>query len=371
MFAMAKKTELSTFHEAARNYLEATWSAVLEIPNLGMVTDPKRSRPLERIVKEGGSTYPYVLLTQLLGKCVKSDLNALCLQESSDLPGAWDARSLASKVIVPWNDAVGRPISGANPDPYVNNPARHKNFGEEMRSKAKNKEHYDFLHMLMKEVQASPQERIADIFRWSLIEIRRHLEANDNAYFGPPRVSLNDIVSVVKSFIAVPSNGVRLQVITYATLKILSNAFSDFGTIRSYPTNSSDRASGRAGDVERINKSGAVDFAIEVKDETLSQAELGNTILKARAANVFNVLFVVQGNPVVDDNQAVAERISQEFSRGVDVNVAPADDFLRNTLMLLSPEQRAMLLRVVHDSLHELGAQFKHRLHWQELMRSL
>ncbi|CAB3730296.1 restriction endonuclease, SacI family [Trinickia soli] len=368
---MAKKAELSAFHQAARNYLENAWSAVLNIPDLNATVDTKWSTHLGRIIREGGSTYPYVLLTQLLGKCVNPDLNALCLQDSSELPGAWDARSLASKVVVPWNEAVGRPISGANPDPYVNNPARYKNFGEEMRSKAKNKIDYDFLHSLAYELQTSAAEDAAKIFSLALVEIRRHLESNDSEYFGPPRVSLDDVISVIKSFISTPSNGVRLQVITYATLKVFSTAFTDFGGVRSYPTNSADRAGGRAGDVERINRDGVVDFAIEVKDETLSQAELGNTILKARAANVFNVLFVVQGNPVVDDCVAANVRMAQEFSRGVDVNVTPVDDFLRNTLMLLSPEQRSMLLRVVHDSLHELGAHFKHRLHWQELMRSL
>ena len=368
---MAKKNELSPFHVAARSYLESAWNKVLEIPDLNATTDLEWSAPLRRIIRESGSTYPYILLTQLVGKCVNPDLNALCLQESSDLSGAWDARSLASKVIVPWNETVGRPISGANPDPYVNNPARYKNFGEEMRSKARNKIDYDFLQSLAQTLQASSAEEASRIFRFALIEVRRHLEAHDSEYFGPPRVSLNDIISVIKIFIATPSNGVRLQVITYATLKVFSSVFSDFGKIRSYPTNSADKASGRAGDVERMNKDGTIDFAIEVKDETLSQAELGNTILKARAANVFNVLFVVQGNPIVDDSAAVAARISQEFARGVDVNVAPVDDFLRNTLMLLSPEQRSTLLRVVHESLHELGAHFKHRLHWQELMRSL
>jgi hypothetical protein len=368
---MAKISELSTFHLDARAFLTDTWNKVLNIVDLMVATDAKWSPPLEHIIRQGGSTYPYVLLTQLLGKCVNPALNALCLQESSQLAGAWDARSLASKVVVPWNEKAGRPISGANPDPYVNNPARHKNFGEEMRSKAKNKADYDSLEWLFESSESSSEIDAPKLLELSLIEVRRHLEANANDYFGPPRVSVNDILSVIKTFLASPSNGVRLQVVTYAVLRVFSSAFADFGKVRSYPTNSADRASGRAGDVERLTEEGAVDFAVEVKDETLSFAEFGNTILKARAANVFNILFVIQGNPLVDDLDAVSERMSQEFARGIDINLSSVDEFLRNTLMLLSPEQRSGLLRVVHEALHELGAHFKHRLHWQELMRSL
>jgi hypothetical protein len=141
--------------------------------------------------------------------------------------------------------------------------------------------------------------------------------------------------------------------------------------VRSYPTNSADKAGGRAGDVERLNQVGEVDFAIEVKDRTLSLAELDNTILKARAAKIFNVLFVVQGNPLTEDPEKIQARITHEFSRGIDINVAASSIFVNNSLILLTPQQRSHLLRVVHDSLHEMGAHFKHRQHWQELMRSL
>lgn len=368
---MAQKNEPSLLQESARAHLDSVWAEVLDLAELDKHTDSEWSSLFSEIIEKGGSTYPYVLVTQVLGKCSDASLNALCLQDSSPLMGAWDARSLASKVVVPWNESVGRPLSGVNPDPYVNNPARHKNFGDDMRAKARNKEHFDILHKVANHLQVSPASEASRLFRLVLVEIRRHLESHDSEYFGPPRASLPDVLNVLRDFVAVSSNGVRLQVVVYALFKVFASAFPSFGGVRSYPTNSADAAGGRAGDIERVNDAGIVDFAIEVKDRTLSIAELDSTIMKARAAQVFNILFLVQAKSVVEDDEKVSIRIAHEFSRGIDINVSHVSVFFRNSLILLTPEQRSALLRVVHDSLHELGAHFKHRQHWQELMRSL
>jgi hypothetical protein len=46
-------------------------------------------------------------------------------------------------------------------------------------------------------------------------------------------------------------------------------------------------------------------------------------------------------------------------------------EFFVTVLTLLSPQQRAALLRVIHDALHELGAHYKHVHQWLVLMKSI
>lgn len=80
---------------------------------------------------------------------------------------------------------------------------------------------------------------------------------------------------------------------------------------------------------------------------------------------------MVQANPALEDPDAIIARMSHEFSRGIDVNVSLAMRFFESALLLLSPEQRAGLLRKVHEALHELGAHYKHVLRWMSLMKSI
>jgi hypothetical protein len=82
-------------------------------------------------------------------------------------------------------------------------------------------------------------------------------------------------------------------------------------------------------------------------------------------------MFLVQAHPVLDDSDAILKRAAHEFTRGIDVNITEAVPFFETVLLLLSPEQRAGLLRVVHDALHELGAHYRHVHRWIDLMKSI
>lgn len=364
------KKGLPPLHEACKALLDSEWAAVMAIPSISSERDSEWGPLFETVVTTGGSSYPYALLGQVLGRATDVTLNALCLQDSSVLPGSWDARMMVKNVVVPWNIAVGRPYPGANLDPYVNNPLRYKNFGEEMESKAGNLKLYHLLEKFVRYLQAHDQDEAKRLLRLVLIETRQSLETNKRDYFGPPRASLDDVMRVLGDFLEERSNGVRLQVVCYAVFTAISEAFPSFGKVRSYSTNSSDASGERAGDVERLvdNK---VDFAIEVKDRTLALSDVETAILKARVVDVRNLLFLVQANPLLDDPDEILKRIAHEFTRGIDVNISEATVFFATALMLLSPEQRASLLRGIHDALHELGAHYKHVHRWMDLMRTI
>ena len=369
--SMASKPKtLQPWHQAAKQMLDDIWAEIMAIPYISQSRDAQWGPVFEELVTKGGSTYPYVLLGQVLAKASDETLNALALQDSSELSGARDVRMMVKNVVVPWNKSVGKPYPGANDDPYVNNPARYKNFGDEMAKKAGNRKAYDNLFTVMLHVQSKGQMEAARLLRLILVETRYSLEENKREYVGPSRASLEDVRTVLEDFLKERSNGVRLQVVCYAVLKAFATAFPSFGEVRSYSTNSSDASGERAGDVERLTN-GAVDFAVEVKDRTLTFEDVEASILKARIANVKNLLFLVQASPILDDSETILDRAEHEFARGIDVNISEAMTFLLSVLTLLSPEQRAGLLRVVHDALHELGAHYKHVHRWIDLMKSI
>lgn len=70
-------------------------------------------------------TYRYIMFTALLAKAVDSSVDILSLQAGDDSEGAYDARSLASKVVYKFQlSLLGNVLDGSNSDPLVNKPGR-------------------------------------------------------------------------------------------------------------------------------------------------------------------------------------------------------------------------------------------------------
>lgn len=69
-------------------------------------------------------TFKYILFTGILSKATDPTINALCLQAGSSLPGAYDARTVCHKVIVPFEmETLEKALGGSN-EPFLNKPAR-------------------------------------------------------------------------------------------------------------------------------------------------------------------------------------------------------------------------------------------------------
>ena len=365
---MTKK--ITELHAEAKSLLDETWEEVLAIEDLEAARDTALSPTIYTLITDGGSTYPFMMLTQILGKAADPELNAICIQESSELDGAWDARSLASRVVVEWNKSVEKPFQGANDDPYVNNPARYKNFGAEMKAKAGKQAVYDALAELVQSAQDGGEAEAKRLVKLILIETRRSLEANKRDYFGPARMSVDGIMSIVMQFLSVRSNGVRLQLVCYALYQALAEANPSLGDVTSAATNAADLSSNRTGDVE-CSRGGKVSLAVEIKDRPIRLGDLTATVLKARKNDVDNVLFVGFSDPLFEDQDSVLNKATAEFAHGVDVNFTHLAPHAFQILLQLSPEQRAAFLRKVHDALHEKGAAYSHVKHWMELLKGI
>lgn len=71
-------------------------------------------------------TYRYILFTALTAKAVEPNIDILSLQASDESVGAYDARSLCSKTVYPFQKLfLSDMIDGSNSDPLVNKPGRY------------------------------------------------------------------------------------------------------------------------------------------------------------------------------------------------------------------------------------------------------
>ena len=127
-----------------REYLEKRWHRINTIAkaNLDDALENKFKDLKTKIIdclKSSTKSYHYVLPTQLLSKTVEHSLDCRSLQVSYGKPGAFDARSIAHKVIVPF-DKKNHNVLGGSAEPYVNNPLRCPSVTLDNEAKQKNSE---------------------------------------------------------------------------------------------------------------------------------------------------------------------------------------------------------------------------------------
>ena len=80
-------------------------------------------------------TYRYILLTALTAKATNENIDILSLQAGDESDGAYDARSLCSRVVYKFQkDFLDDVLDGSNEDPLVNNPGRHPRLSKENKS---------------------------------------------------------------------------------------------------------------------------------------------------------------------------------------------------------------------------------------------
>ena len=82
------------------------------------------SDEIRQIILGEHKTYRYMLITAALAKAVTPSVNALAIQAKSKLIGAYDARSLCHKVLVPIERALLSNRIGGSNEPFLNKPAR-------------------------------------------------------------------------------------------------------------------------------------------------------------------------------------------------------------------------------------------------------
>ena len=145
-----------------------------------------------------------------------------------------------------------------------------------------------------------------------------------------------------------------------------------YADIRSRHVNASDASSKSAGDVSF--QVGESPFAVEVKDRSLSKAELDATIEKCRVAQVREVLFIVRGTKLFDAKFSRSEfeaESERQFSSGLNVYVESFDIFAQTVLTLLGENGRRAFLEGVGTALTEQNADIKHKWEWASLVKAI
>lgn len=315
-------------------------------------------------------SYHYVLPTQLLAKCVDPTLNAHALQAGYESAGAFDARTVAHDVIVPF-DRNNHRVLGGSPEPYVNNPLRVPAVMPEYRNSQKIKPDWDKLVSVLDAVERDGSEQFAQrVFAQVLHEVYRMLATVSVVYPTPNRISLDQTYTLIQRYLATKSGGDRVEAICTALFQTIGRRFGLFDDVRRERANAPDSPSGMSADIE-CRLAGKIVLLVEVKDRTLTLIQLDTKLDSARAAHISEILFIAEPGVDPNDKFPITARIASEYTSGQNVYVANFSDFSLGILILLGEDGRVDFLRAVGQELDRSGSRIEHRKMWADLLKQI
>lgn len=352
----------------AATKLDALWTEALTLPVDAVVVPDHILNLLRQVFASKTRTYAYAPLTQLLAKYDNPELNAHSIQAgNSDDPTTFDARSLCSRVVVPWIQSIDSPL-GLNADPYVNNSLRVREFSAEFRSAQRRKEDWDALVTLFDHVEEDAAIAKSALLQ-SLLIIRAIREEQIVAYPIPQRASLQNTLGAVERFLQTPSGGARLQAVGFAVFDALGKLWGIFDDVHTEPVNVSDTSSGKPADIV-CRKDGRIVMACEVKDRDLSLELLNDAIKTARLEEVKELFALIRGKRQ-EHEDAIRDRVDREFSNGMNIYLMESTDFFRLALAFMGEDGRQIFLRSVVTGMEKMNLAFDARKEWSNILTQL
>ena len=352
--------ELPMSNAEIRQWLDAEWTSALEIGEL--TPEPN----IDDLVNSGVVSIRYALVTQLLGKIANPSRSLMALQLKADDAGAWDARSFATAIVVPWV-TDNHQILGTSAEPYASKPLRRKRLARDMTDvRAKNE--WNHLVILFESLDDAPRDKMRETFRRILSSLARRMAAQVFSYPIPQRVSMAQLEAILTDFLGVPSGGLRPLAVTAALFTIAGRAFSLFSRVESQGINEADTASGMPGDVMCYDDSG-IRLAVEVKDLDLTLAHVQASSLKAKQSGeqLTNLLFAAPGIRRRDEAE-IATLFQREYAAGLNIYTINLHSLSHSVFALLEESWKSRFLRQVG---HELDRRQdpQARKGWHDVLR--
>jgi hypothetical protein len=363
------------FVEYCREYLEEKWQKInmMARENLKDFLGEEHRDLKSLIVDCLNSTtksYHYVLPTQLLSKAVEQSRDCRSLQASYGKAGAFDARAIVHKVVVPF-DKANHNVLGGSAEPYVNNPLRCPSVTLEYEKRQKNKEDWRKLVKVLEFVEQADEPYFTEsAFKQVLAEIFRMMAEVEVLYPTPNRISLDKTIQLINTFVAESSGGDRIEAVTTALFQEIADRFGLFEEIRRERVNAADSSSGMAADIE-CYADGRVVLLVEVKDRALTLIQLESKLDTARARKIKEILFIAERGIEQNNMREIEEKIKSEFTSGQNIYIVNFIEFAHSLLILFGEEGRVSFLTRIGKELDRVNSSIFHRKAWGQLLKEV
>lgn len=305
-------------------------------------------------------TYRYVLFTALLAKAADAEIDTLSLQAGDKSTGAYDARSIASKVIYPFQlSFLGNILDGSNNDPLVNKPARFERLSPDNHVAAGDpRKALGLLCRDLPKVSGSEEAlRCLDYLVSALIVRMRQREEMANAIAA--KTANAGVPAARKLLSDLLDQGFGGAALTIAAAALLGLQFATEAgfAVRPHPVNQSGKSKRQFSDLD-ILKGGKPFLGVELKDRPFTEIDLGRAADMALSAGAASLLFVAgRQSSFASQPPTYFDKARTAYAeRGLNIGLASIDAILDTLLAFHTGFDAAALLADLKKTAEAIGA---------------
>ncbi len=279
-------------------------------------------------------TYKYILVNGILAKASNNDANPIALQAGATLSGAFDARSLCHKVLVPFErDFLNNVLGGSN-EPFLNKPARftHLSKNNAVR-KGKDRKTLLLLIEILSAIKNSTDAKdyLACIFLVLQEQIKEANKTFKNVIGYSP--ALIEIYEFSLLFIR-ESFGGETSAIIVGSLELLLHQYMEGNyTVKTHKVNQSGASSKEVGDID-VYRNGEFYYSIEVKDKNFNASDVEHAFNKVLHNHGKQAAFIY-GNQARFDKEEVFKKAEEFGKNGLFVLIQDIHSHIKNILFRL------------------------------------
>ena len=297
-------------------------------------------------------TFRYMLFTGLLASVSDRRLHPRCLQMNAQVPGAFDARSLCQKVVVPFEKKMLNGRLGASNEPFANKSARFAMIKKTNNvRKGQDKKALFMLYDVLEFVRTAPEKTRVKVFKYALYVITK-LPPNISSVTALPPMDTSDIgTDEFFDFFEAHTGGVSAVATLAAALAL---RYGPAAKLKVHPANESGASSKEVGDID-ISFCNGRQFAVEVKDKTYTDVDVNHACEKALAAGVRKLIFAIGASA---ERVRVQEGALRDVwaERGVELSFLRISEHLGVTMAISDAECRYQMAARIGEMLDEMNA---------------
>jgi hypothetical protein len=294
------------------------------------------------------------------------------LQAHSELDGAYDARSLCHKVLVPFekNEMQGR--LGASNEPFLNKPARFPEVSlENAVRKGRDRDMLEKLYGVLERLNKASSNQIFEAFLYGIKATlnRPTLLANEIS-FPPINITQADIIHLIFEYLTNCSGGETAASAYGALLRLLETPSGN--RVKIHPANQAGSSSNEVGDIDVYNENILL-YAVEVKDKIFSGTDIDHAIQKVKEYGNGRLIFAMGMNASASPTEInVIERKAQEHaSNGFDISFVRIDEQIQQFLGYANYSQRLEFVKEIAVILDEMRATDMTKSHYRTVFSHL
>ena len=267
----------------------------------------KKLENIKIIINGTHKTYRYILITALLAKSTSDLINPISIQASAPISGAYDARSLCHKVIVPFERKFLNGALGNSNEPFLNKPARctHLSMDNPVRS-GNDRLCLELLIETLTNIQRDEAKKCLCYAISLLIEIGNKQKINNENLIRNFSTSL-ELYHFMRRLLEKSCEGEICALLVGTMEKLFYSIYDTNYHVICHKINESGSSSQEIGDIDIFYKN-TYYYSIEVKDKNFTSDDLDFALNKMFLANAISGAFIY-GPRASFDKQSVQECI--------------------------------------------------------------